>query len=72
MFHRPKWYDLLRKSALINMHDGTAFDGVVVREDRELLFLANVTMHDPIAPEPVRLDGEVVIQSIDIKFVQLQ
>lgn len=72
MRKRNPWENLLRRSAMVNMQDGTAFDGVILRQDGQLLFMVNTTLYDPGAPDPVAITGEVVVQIEHVKFIQLQ
>lgn len=65
-----EWAPLLARRAVVNMHDGTAVDGVLVRRDGALLVLREAVIHDGVSDNPPRADGEVVIDRMQVAYLQ--
>lgn len=59
----------VRCRVIVNLTDGSAVDGVLLRRHRTLLVLADATLLMPSA-EPSRVDGELVIERSRVLFVQ--
>ena len=51
------------------MIDGSAFEGVLYRQVGPLITLMNGTLLEP-GREPVPLDGEIIIERANVRFVQ--
>lgn len=60
---------VVHRQVLVNLVNGQAVQGVLVRQSGPLLFVANATLHEPDT-EPTALDGEVVIERDRVAFVQ--
>lgn len=61
----------LARPIVVNLDDGSAVKGVLLRETRRLITLANAELLDKDSPAPVKLDGETVIDSERIRFAQI-
>lgn len=70
---RRGWRRFRARRVLLNLDDGTAIRGYVLRETRSLITLAKAELvadaGDP-APSPVALDGETIIDSARVRFAQ--
>ncbi|QVJ00337.1 hypothetical protein KGD82_16370 [Nocardiopsis eucommiae] len=60
---------LLRREVVANLHDGTAFRGILYRKAGPLVELRNATRHGPEGP--VDCDGTVVLERAAIQFWQV-
>lgn len=60
----------LRRTVIVNLVDGSAFQGVLLREVGPLLTLANASLLEPGQTDPVPLDGEIIIERANVRFVQ--
>lgn len=60
---------VVHRQVLVNLVNGQAVQGVLVRQRGPLLFVANATLLEPDT-EPTALDGEVVIERDRVAFVQ--
>lgn len=69
MFNRRPPSALNRK-VLVNLMSGNAIGGVCVSETREALVLRGATVHSEDS-EPVPADGEVLIDRINVDFIQV-
>lgn len=54
---------------LVNLIDGSAIDGLLVRQKGPLLVLADATLL-PTDAEPASMDGEVYVERSQVLFVQ--
>lgn len=63
------WRPLIKRRAVVQLDDGTAFDGVVMSRRGPLLVLADVTVR--IAGNAQRIDGPVVVERTRVVFVQV-
>lgn len=55
---------------LVALYSGNAVSGVLTRTAGPLLILQGAMIHEPSA-EPVKADGEVVIDQANVDFVQI-
>lgn len=60
---------LLRREVVANLHDGTAFRGILYRKARKLVKLRNATRLD--LEGPVDCDGAVVLERTAVQFWQV-
>ncbi|KKI16380.1 MULTISPECIES: hypothetical protein [unclassified Leucobacter] len=60
---------VVHRQVLVNLVNGQAVQGVLVRQRGPLLFVANATLLEPDT-EPTPLDGEIVIERDRVAFVQ--
>lgn len=61
---------LEQRKVLINLLSGNAISGVCVFESREALTVRGATIHE-IDSEPAPADGEILIDRINVDFIQL-
>jgi small nuclear ribonucleoprotein (snRNP)-like protein len=61
---------LVRRSVIVNLKSGRAFEGVLYAKRGPLLVLRNATMHEPGAA-PTTVDGGVVIERDQVEFIQV-
>jgi small nuclear ribonucleoprotein (snRNP)-like protein len=61
----------LARTVIVNLDDGSALRGSLIRETRRLLTFANAELREKDAPASVKLDGETVIDSERIRFAQI-
>jgi small nuclear ribonucleoprotein (snRNP)-like protein len=54
---------------LVNLLEGTAVDGVLIRKSGPLIVLSDCTMYSPGA-EPTRLDGNIYIERDQVLYLQ--
>jgi hypothetical protein len=59
----------VRRRVIVNLADGSAVAGILLRRHRTLLVLADATLLLP-SVEPSRVDGELVIERARVLFVQ--
>ena len=65
MFSRWPIYERV----LVNLFEGTAVDGVLIRKSGPLVVLSDATLFSPGA-EPTRLDGNTYIERDQILYMQ--
>ncbi len=58
------------RTMLVNLTSGTAVAGVCTYSGRDAIVLRGATVHEADA-EPVPADGEVLIDRINVEFIQL-
>ena len=63
------WRPMVKRRAVVQLDDGTAFDGVVMSRRGPLLVLADVTVR--VAGNAQRIDGPVVVERTRVVFVQV-
>lgn len=63
------WGVVVARRVVVNLKTGRALDGVLVGRDGPLLFLKNAVLLEE-GSEPAAIDGEAVVQSADIDFIQ--
>lgn len=61
---------IVDRSVLVNLHSGNALGGVCTHETDRTLTLRGVTVHQPDA-DPAAADGEILIDRINVDFIQL-
>jgi len=61
---------MLNRAILVNLTSGNAISGVCTYEGREALVLRGVTVHE-IDSEAAAADGEILIDRINVDFIQL-
>lgn len=59
---------VLRRQAVVNLDDGTAIQGYLVSRAGPLLVLKNATVLERDV-EPVKVDGDVVIERRRVTFI---
>lgn len=62
----------VRDRVLVNLDDGRAFDGILYAKRGPLLVLVDARLIEPSAPEPVAVDGQVVIERTRVSFIQVR
>jgi len=55
---------------LVNLCSGNAIGGVCVHDNRDALVLRGATIHEPNS-EPAPADGEILIDRINVDFIQV-
>lgn len=60
---------LVHRQVVVNLDDGSAVQGVLFTKTGPLIVVKNATLHEPGA-EPVRLDGDVVIERPRVLYIQ--
>ena len=60
----------IERQVLVNLVSGTAVSGVCTYNGRTALVLRGATVHEADA-EPAAADGEILIDRINIDFIQL-
>jgi hypothetical protein len=60
----------LHKRVIVNTLTGKGVEGLLYKRSGPLLVLKDATLHEPEQP-PVKVDGEVVIESHQVEFVQV-
>ena len=68
MFNRRS--ALQNRMVLVNLMSGNALEGVCVHEGRDVLTMRGVTVHSSDA-EPAQADGEVLVDRINVDFIQV-
>lgn len=63
------WRPLERRRAVVQLDDGTSFDGILTSRRGPLLVLSDVTARVPGGSQ--RIDGTVVIERPRVVFVQV-
>lgn len=63
------WRPLVRRRVVVQMDDGTSFDGVAMSRRGPLLVLDDVTVR--ITGGSQRVDGRVVVERSRVVFVQV-
>lgn len=60
----------MNRTVLINLISGNAVGGICVYETDRVLAVRGATIHQPNA-EPAAADGEILIDRINVDFIQL-
>lgn len=63
------WAPVVARRVVVNLNTGRAVDGVLVRREGPLLFLKNAVLLEQ-GSEPATIDGEAVVQSAHVDFIQ--
>lgn len=63
------WEPVVARRCVVNLKTGRAIDGVIVRRDHGLLFLKNAVLLEQ-GEEPAPVDGEALVQTVHIDFIQ--
>lgn len=61
----------LNRKVLVSLFSGNAVSGVLVKTPGPLLILHGCMVHEPDAERPVPADGEIVIDSANVDYVQI-
>lgn len=61
----------LRRRVLVNLQTDKAFRGVLWAKRGPLLILKEAELFERGRPEPVRMDGEVLVERANVDFVQV-
>ena len=59
----------VRRRVVVNLENGNALHGVLLRHDGPLLILRDVTYMEPGSP-PASLDGDVLVERRRVDFIQ--
>jgi hypothetical protein len=65
------WRKLTKKSVVVNLRSGKAFHGVLFDTQGDLLILKQAMLYDPEAHDPVSVDGDVVVERLEVEFIQV-
>ncbi|WPM94327.1 hypothetical protein VG1_CDS0003 [Arthrobacter phage Cupello] len=66
----PDPYEVVvARRCVVNLKSGRAIDGVLVRKDGPLLVLKNSVLLEQ-GSEPAPIDGEAVVEAVDVDFIQ--
>lgn len=60
---------LVLRRVVVNLVEGSSIEGVFYRDPGNLIVLQDATYYEPGA-EPVKLDGETVVERAKVLFVQ--
>lgn len=60
---------VVARRCVVNLKSGRAVDGVLVRKDGPLLFLKNAVLLEQ-GSDPAPIDGEAVVEAVDVDFIQ--
>ena len=71
LWHRFSPYRrlLVSRRLIATLVDGTAIDGILLRQEGRLLIFANATQHSPGA-QPVPMDGQVIVERERVLLLQ--
>jgi hypothetical protein len=61
----------LHRSVIVNLRSGNAVRGVLVDERGPLIEIRKASVFEPGKPQPIEVDGTVVIERSNIDFVQV-
>lgn len=64
------WRTVRARRVMINLKSGQAIDGLLVRHDGPLLFIAEASLHEG-GGSPVPLDGQALVERQNIDFIQI-
>lgn len=66
---RP-WRLVKARRVVVNLKSGQAVDGLLVKQEGPLLFIAEARLHEG-NESPVPIDGQAVIERPNIDFIQI-
>lgn len=61
----------LNRQVLVSLFSGNAVSGVLVATPGPLMILRGCMIHDAEASAPAPADGEIVIETINVDYVQI-
>ena len=61
---------MLQRNVLVNLISGNAVSGVCTYDGRQVLILRGATVHTSDS-DPTPADGEIVIDRINVDFIQI-
>lgn len=67
---RKRAASVAQRKVLVNLMSGNAISGVCVLDGREALVLRGATVHES-GVDPAAADGEIVIDRINVDFIQI-
>ena len=59
----------INKRVMVNLTDGSAIEGVMLRKRGPVIVFADAVLMS-VDAEPVRMDGEVYIERVNVRFLQ--
>ncbi len=62
--------NVLQRKVLVNLMSGNAISGVCTYDGRQALILRGATVHES-GSDPAAADGEIVIDRINVDFIQI-
>lgn len=66
---RP-WRLVKARRVVLNLRSGQAIDGLLVRQEGPLLFIAEASLHEG-GENPTLIDGQAVVERHTIDFIQM-
>lgn len=66
---RP-WRLVKARRVVVNLRSGQAIEGLLVKQEGPLLFLAEARLHEG-SENPVPIDGQAVVERPNIDFIQI-
>lgn len=66
---RP-WRLVKARRVVLNLRSGQAIDGLLIRQDGPLLFIAEASLHQG-GDNPTPIDGQAVVERHTIDFIQM-
>ncbi len=61
----------MNRQVLVSLFSGNAVSGVLVATPGPLMILRGCMVHDAESPSPSSADGEIVIDSANVDYVQI-
>jgi small nuclear ribonucleoprotein (snRNP)-like protein len=61
----------MNRQMLVSLVSGNAVSGVLVATPGDLMILRGCMIHDVDAPAPSKADGEIVIEKINVDYIQI-
>jgi hypothetical protein len=66
---RP-WRLVRARRVVVNLRSGQAIEGLLVRQEGPLLFIAEARLHEG-SDNPVVIDGQAVVERQTVDFIQI-